>query len=96
MKKNLTIAIMIMMGLLGSCTKEIDSQDIKEDQLTATRAGGDGKYDLAGYGYDITRAYFNPTDAKNSVINVDALYAMDPVRVNVDNSNLAYTQCIGG
>ena len=39
-----------------------------------TRSGGDRKYDLLGFGYDITGKYFTNTSAKAQVI--------DPVAVS--------------
>lgn len=62
--------------LLFGCSEElIIGNDIPEstDQIQS-RSSGDGKYDVLGYGYDVTYEYFNasPQSMKAQVIDVDA------------------------
>lgn len=47
-----------------------------------TRSGGDGKYDLLGYGYDVTGQYFVASSAKAKVIDVDAFEMAHSDRVD--------------
>lgn len=54
-----------------------------------TKSGGDGVYDLLGYGYDVTEQYYHPSSSKNKVINTVALKKDYPNRVemNLSSSN---------
>jgi len=51
--------------------QHVYTQDSQMDVLT--RSGGDRKYDLLGFGYDITGKYFTNTSAKAQVIDPVAL-----------------------
>ena len=36
-----------------------------------TRAAGDEKFDVVGYGYDVTNEYLHPLSVKGPVLNVE-------------------------
>lgn len=73
MKRLLLFLLPIL--LLGCSEELIIGNDIPEstDQIQS-RSSGDGKYDVLGYGYDVTYEYFNasPQSMKAQVIDVEA------------------------
>lgn len=75
-----TFIVILLPILLFGCSEElIIGNDIPEstDQIQS-RSSGDGKYDVLGYGYDVTYEYFNasPQSMKAQVIDVDAYVKM--------------------
>ena len=62
--------------------QHVYTQDSQMDVLT--RSGGDRKYDLLGFGYDITGKYFTNTSAKAQVIDPVALKKDYNDRVDYD------------
>lgn len=65
-----------MFGLLAicySCSEVDDLLIVSSDQSLlrlTTRAAGDEKYDVLGYGYDVTGEYLHPLSVKNPVLDI--------------------------
>ena len=60
--------------LLLSCTSEPEVENKPEEKSVgdaSAERGGDGKDDLLGYGYDVTREYANASSARFKIIDVD-------------------------
>lgn len=75
--------------LLPSCRKEIEKMppsSEKKVERPARRSPGDGKFDVLGYGYDVTGEYANSSASKFSIINVEALQRDQPTRIETDLS----------
>lgn len=96
-KKLTVLRLAIVAGMsavaMYGCTKyDPQPENPAEKDLTAkhtvARSAGDGKNDLAGYGYDVTGEYGNSNASKFSVINVDALQLAQPLRVEWDLSKM--------
>ena len=71
--------LLAVLPLLYSCYQEYEELDSflneKVDQIN-TRTTGDEKYDVLGYGYDITDEYLGENAVKLQVINC-LLYTSD-------------------
>lgn len=70
------------------CKKEtVPSKDkLNPSDIPTLLSAGDGQNDLLGYGYDVTGEYANSSASKFSVIDVNALKAAQPLRVEWDLS----------
>lgn len=97
MRKNclLFVAIAAMALLFNACSNEEMWEDATpkveeeaEGGEMRTKSGGDDKYDLLGYGYDITGNYLHPNSSKAIVIDVKKLdeteskYNLKPIDYN--------------
>jgi len=83
MKKILLFLGIILFSFYG-CVDNPTGTLIDEEQLRTgeiSRAGGDGKYDLLGYGYDITGEYCHHNSSKSLVIDINRFYQANPGRV---------------
>lgn len=72
-----------MVICLYSCSKDYDcSNDFGNYQAKtiATRTAGDGKYDVLGYGYDVTEEYMGESSTKSKVLDVAAFDRENPNR----------------
>ncbi len=67
--------ILLLLFLSTSCSEElIQLDDFSEDSDLTTRAAGDGKYDVLGYGYNCFYSDFrDPKYSKAKVIDIDML-----------------------
>ncbi len=72
--------------LLLACTDDMP-ETISSTEITnkskgkAQRVGGDGKFDLLGYGYDATGSHFDPFNAKAPVIDINKFNNVHPTRI---------------
>ncbi|MBP1631610.1 MAG: MAC/perforin protein, partial [Bacteroidetes bacterium] len=82
MKKMLFSISMLL--CLFSCSKDFESgNDISGYQVKKTiytRTAGDGKYDVLGYGYDVTEEYMGENSTKSKVLDVAAFDRENPNR----------------
>lgn len=86
MKKSLlTIA---MMSVLWSCNKKEDfyQSGVPTPQNNIADSGGDGLYDVLGFGYDVTLEYVSPRSSKLPVINIAKLKADHPTFVDISGA----------
>lgn len=68
--------ILFLTGLLFTCCVNDNLDLILDDNSRITRSSGDGKYDLLGYGYDVT-GQFGALAHKARVIDVEKLIQDD-------------------
>lgn len=81
MKKN--YLLLALFAMLLSCTNEsvFDIEDNKADP--ELRTAGDGRYDVLGFGYDVTKDYFDYSGASSvAVIDVQAIAKAYPTSSN--------------
>lgn len=70
--------MLFSISILISCQNNIEEIDDSTHEIE-TKSSGDGKYDLLGYGYDIEMSdYWNPTDTKSRVIDIEKLVRENP------------------
>ena len=86
MKKIYFLIYVLCITLISSCNNDSldgtqnDPERYREMQI---RSGGDGAYDLLGYGYDITGEY-GPTSGKSQVIDLNAFLNTYPDRIETN------------
>ncbi|WP_423129046.1 MAC/perforin domain-containing protein [Gaoshiqia sp. Z1-71] len=86
MKKIYFLIYVLCITLISSCNNDSldgtqnDPESYREMQI---RSGGDGAYDLLGYGYDITGEY-GPTSGKSQVIDLNAFLNTYPDRIETN------------
>lgn len=78
MKKLYFFNIIITLSLISSCIQNGDLDYQNYPIKTQTRAQGDGKYEVLGYGYDITGEYLDFYSIKKPVIAIDAFIQKYP------------------
>lgn len=73
MKKNYWLLGLIL-AICYSCSEfdDFPVEPITESSLhSTTRAAGDEKYDVVGYGYDVTSEYLHPLSVKSAVLDIE-------------------------
>lgn len=73
-----------LMLFIGGCTQvEVgEIENVSKQNEVATKSGGDGKYDLLGYGYDITGKYYHPQSARAKVVDIERFIKDNPGRLD--------------
>lgn len=91
-----------LLGLLATCyscseIEEYSNEPPLHSSLNSTtRAAGDEKFDVLGYGYDATSEYLHPLSIRNPVLNI-AKYEQDyTTRLQVGNSSFGYDKMYYG
>ena len=56
---------------LAACTKDFSNLTSNHKTVPTTRSGGDNKFDVLGWGYDVTEDYLNPTSVRGQVIDIE-------------------------
>lgn len=86
MKKSL--AALSLMTMLWSCTKKEDlSQAVTPGAPVGTaNSAADGRWDLLGFGYDITGEYANSNSSRYQVIDVERLKLAYPTNVDMSGA----------
>ncbi|WP_101688713.1 MAC/perforin domain-containing protein [Dysgonomonas massiliensis] len=65
--------VLLLIGFF-SCSQDSIIEDIAENvELPTTKSAGDGKYDVLGYGYDITEPYVGENSVKFKIVDVEEL-----------------------
>lgn len=65
--------VLFLIGFF-SCSQDSIIEDIAENvELPTTKSAGDGKYDVLGYGYDITEPYVGENSVKFKIVDVEEL-----------------------
>lgn len=81
---------------LWGCSEE-EKLDVKLDTSEAcTRTAGDGKYDLLGYGYDITGEYLGENSTRFKVLNVDSFVKNNKDRFDNPFLGIIEQKCSAG
>lgn len=92
--------LFLLIGLIGCSEESLTEMEntSSKEVIATTRSGGDGKYDLLGYGYDITREYFSssPSSIKGQVIDTYALEHDYTDRVDSNITPSSYGVMISG
>lgn len=85
-KRHFLFIPIISMGIFAiSCTNTFDEQLIQENQqMPTTRSMGDGKYQVLGYGYDITEEYLSRQAIKYAVLDIDKFVQRNPKLYKVE------------
>lgn len=64
--------------------------------ILATRAAGDGVYDVLGYGYDITDDYMGENSTRLKILDVEAFVKANPNRFDKQFSGVIDQRCFAG
>lgn len=73
------IPIFLIGMFVVSCTDTIDEQlSQQEQQMPTTKSMGDGKYQVLGYGYDITGEYLARQSIKSEVLDINNFVLKNP------------------
>jgi hypothetical protein len=95
--KKLLLPALLVAGLFYSCQKENKSLITKPiNHSRALSISNNGKYNVLGWGYDVTGQYGNANSAINPVINVAKFDSLNPNRVVFDNSTSQYVLANSG
>lgn len=100
MKKALFFLVAI--ATISSCKRQNDLQPSKNNTPTSsgklkTLSGGDGKWDVLGYGLNITGNLLDISSISDApIINVDKLAADYLTRINVNNTTEGTTEYFSG
>ncbi len=88
--KKLLLLLGTFLFFFYGCVNEHEEMLVDEVQQALegelSRAGGDGKYDLLGYGYDVTGEFYHPSSAKSPVVDIQKFYQANAGRI-VENSS---------
>lgn len=78
---------------LVGCTNDEDIIEplIDNNRDISTRMPGDGEWDALGFGYDIMGSYLAPMSIKNSVLDIEKLYAERKNLFYINNTTSGYT-----
>ncbi|MFC0513453.1 MAC/perforin domain-containing protein [Mucilaginibacter angelicae] len=97
--KFLAAGAVLLMSIVSSCTKDLvrapGADNTPPSKLT-THSAGDNKYDLLGFGYDVTGEYASSNSATYPVIDVDKLIQNEPGRFVPDNNVTQYGEYASG
>lgn len=85
-KRHFLFIPIITMGIFAiSCTNTFDEQFVQEDQqMPTTKSMGDGKFQVLGYGYDITEEYLSRQAIKYAVLDIDKFVQRNPELYKVE------------
>lgn len=71
MKQNKVFGVLGIILSFYSCSEMEDlPSDLTSPSSVTTRFAGDEKYDVLGYGYDVTGEYLHPMSVRNPVLNI--------------------------
>jgi len=97
MKKNKYLLPFMAILLFFSCSDQdealIQSESIIENQ---PKFAGDGKYDLLGFGYDVTGEHLNSSSTRFQVVDVDAFILANKSSYHEDGSKETETKIYSG
>ena len=97
MKKNYTLFILLLFGTIAGCKKDqLKNVSENPENVRKVNSGGDGLYDLLGYGYDATGEYGNASAARFKVIDIAKLKLEQPDRVENSLAPDQYTTIESG
>lgn len=92
-KRHFYFISMILLGLVVSNCGEMEDEfasanENKPQEVTpATRAMGDGQYQVLGYGYDITGEYLERQSIKLQILNIDSFVKKNGGLYHVESVN---------
>lgn len=72
---------------ITSCNSEDILQEEGESSSIELRSAADGKYDLLGYGYDVTDDYLGLNSHKRKILDIDAIRAIKSDYYDFDNGS---------
>jgi len=78
--------MLLLLAIFSSCSKEelVGKLSLEEKEIAIAR---DGKYDLLGFGYDVTGEYANGATSKNQVLDIAKFDQAEPGRFLPNESN---------
>lgn len=98
MKTQSITLLCILFAYFTSCTDmdtDIIGEDVSKDTNLSTRSKGDGKYDVLGWGYDITKGYFDNSGVSQiAIVDIDSIIKSYPPPTHtgiVEGKPLEYT-----
>jgi len=97
--KNIYWLLGLLLAICYSCSELDDFPSTPSSEsslLSTTRTAGDEKYDVVGYGYDVTGEYLHPLSVRNPVLNI-AKYEQDYFeRLQYGTSSFGYDRMYYG
>jgi hypothetical protein len=90
--KKLLLLTLLLAGVIFSCTKE-NNPASKQRWIASAKhlpLGNGGKYNVLGWGYDVTGQYANGSSAIGPVINVAKFDSINPDRILLDSTTSQY------
>ena len=64
--------LIVVLSIFNSCSEIEELPDaLSSSSNVTTRLAGDGKYDVLGFGYDVTDEYLHPKSVKNPVLDIE-------------------------
>lgn len=98
MRKNYWL-LGLLLTICYSCSdiEDFSSNPSSKSLLSSTtRAAGDEKYDVLGYGYDVTGEYLHPLSVRNPVLNITKYDQEKHERVQYGTSSFGHDQMYYG
>lgn len=86
---------------LYSCIKDQEYEDLndftlKKENYATTRTAGDGKFEVLGYGYDITEEYLGDESTKLRILDIEKFIHENPDRFDNPFVGVIDQRCYGG
>lgn len=80
--------IVLCLSMMTGCAKRNDLPDTdhKKKSDVKTELAGDGRFDLLGYGYNVTGEYANAVSAANAVLDIAKLESEHPEKLIMENT----------
>lgn len=89
----------LLLAICYSCAEldDFPTDPTSEPSLNpTTRAAGDEKYDVLGYGYDVTGEYLHPLSVKSAVLNVEKYKKDYPERLDPSSASYGHDRMYYG
>lgn len=89
----------LILAICYSCSELDDFSIIPSSEFSSpslTRTAGDEKYDVVGYGYDVTGEYLHPLSVKSAVLNVEKYKKDYPGRLELGTASYGHDRMYYG
>lgn len=98
MKKINFLVLAVAALTFSACSKEnMEPTMAPETKTTNTlKSGGDGQYDVLGYGYDATKRCYHSSSSRSPVIDIAAFNQANSTRIIIDNATSSNLQLVTG
>lgn len=90
--------LVVTLCCLYACSNDVNYSISEEDDLNRpiSRSAGDSKYDVLGFGYDITGDYLHPESVKNPVLDIQKYDSENDARIISGTSSYGYDKFFYG
>lgn len=86
-----------VLSILYSCSGIEELPDIQSlSSEVTTRLSGDGKYDVLGFGYDVTGEYLHPKSVRNPILDIDKYKQEHEKRIVCGTSSFGFDKMYYG